>query len=217
MRKRLFFSGIIIMLVGIAFLAVMSNLKNVEKIKVSNVTDQWQISANLTEKDTYIIDILSSSRWRDDFSNAGYTEEQPVEAILTSPDGGETELKGFFLARPSSSEWYPGTFPSLIYVEYAKIDNDSIEVDESYPQVRFTVMQGHGGFYTLRIIEETLNWTSGPPKEITFYREVIHGVNPIFIPIGGIFCLSGLFTSILGARAHERGIGRKKLKPRLHH
>jgi hypothetical protein len=198
------------MLGGVTFLTVISNLKNVQKIPISSSSDAWEISANLTERNTYIIDILASSSWKDDFSNGGYTEEQPVDAVLISPDGGKTELQGFFLARLSTSEWVPGTFPSLIYVEYKTIDHNNIEVDEHYPQIRFTVMHGHGGSYTLRIIEDTLNWTSGPPREIIFYKEVINEVDPTYVPIGGIFCFIGLFISIIGAKAHEKRIVKKK-------
>jgi hypothetical protein len=156
---------------------------------------------NLEEKSTYILDILSSEAWRDDYTAGAYDTPQPVEIIITSPSGNETRLLAFFYARLSSSPYYKSTFPSFIEVEYVKVDSQSLEVDEYYPQVRFTVK--HGGNYQAHIVEQTLNWTTGPPKEIQLYKEVVENqkAQAFFLQSGGILSFTGLLTCIYGARA----------------
>lgn len=211
MRKKLFSLGLIILLAGLTFLAVGS-VRNVKLEPVKKTTESWKVSENLMEGDTYILDIMSSNQWRDNYTDGVYETPQPVDVVVISPNGNGTTLQAFFLARLPTSPWYKSTFPSLVHVEYRSIDFDSLEVDESYPQVRFTVKQG--GNYTAIVREETLNWTRGPPREISFCKEVFENQNlyTIFIQISGLICLfAGLVISVWGARATEKiRIKRKK-------
>lgn len=211
MRKKLFSLGLIILLAGLIFLAVGS-VRNVKLEPIKKTTESWKVSENLMEGDTYILDILSSNQWRDDYTDGVYETPQPVDVVIISPNGNRTKLQAFFLARLPTSQWYKSTFPSLVHVDYRSIDFDSLEVDESYPQVRFTVKRG--GNYTAIVREETLNWTGGPPREISFCKEVFENQNlyTIFLQISGLICLfAGLAISVWGARATEKiRIKRKK-------
>lgn len=211
MRKKLFSLGLIILLAGLTFLAVGS-VRNVKLESVKKTTESWEVSENLMEGDTYILDIMSSYQWRDDYTDGVYETPQPVDVVIISPNGNGTKLQAFFLARLPTSQWQKSTFPSLVHVEYRSIDFDSLEVDESYPQVRFTVKQG--GNYTAIVREETLNWTRGPPREISLCEEVFENQNlyTVSLQISGLICLfAGLVISVWGARATEKiRIKRKK-------
>lgn len=202
LRKKLFSLGLIILLAGLIFVAVGS-IKNERLGPIKKSTESWEVSENLMKGNTYVLDVMSSTQWRDNYTGAVlYETELPVDMVITSPDGGETKLQAFFLARLPTSPWYKSTFPSLVRVEYGTVDSDSLEVDESYPRVRFTVKQK--GDYTARIIEETLNWTQGLPREMILYIVVVENVYPIFFPSGGILCLVGIVVSVVGAKATEK-------------
>lgn len=210
MRKTLFYAGIILFLAGLTFLAVSSTMQNVKQVVVKNTYDGWEISVSLEKESTYILDIMSSAYWRDDYTDGAYEEPQPVDLVIISPDGGETKLQAFFLARLPTSPYYKATFPSLVYVEYESVDSDSLEVDRDYPRVRFTVKQD--GNYTARIFSDTLSWYTGPPREIIIYKEVVENQSmyPIFLQSGGILCLAGVVISILGVRAHKKSRFKKR-------
>lgn len=204
MRMKLFFLGLIILLVGLIFLALVL-VRNVKLETVKKTTESWEISENLVDGKTYVLDIMSSSQWRDDYTEGGYETPQSVDVVIISPNGGKTKLQAFFLARLSSSPWYKSTFPSLVHVEYGSVDSNSSEVDESYPQVRFTVKQG--GNYTAIVREETLNWTKGPPREMIFYEQVFENQNlhTIFLQSSGLVCLfTGFIISVWGARTTKK-------------
>jgi hypothetical protein len=199
------------LLVGSIFLAIGS-IRNVRLEIIKNTTESWNISENLTEGNTYVLDIRSSDLWRDYYTEGGFEEPQPVGMVIISPDEGETKLQAFFLARLPA--WpYKSTFPIIVYVEYGTVDSDSLDVDESYPQVRFTAKQG--GYYTASVIEETLNWTTGPPREMVFYREVFQNQNSytILLQSSGVVCLfTGIIISVWGVRATKKIRIREKKK-----
>lgn len=199
------------MLVGLTFLAV-SSIRNVRLETVKKATESWKVSENLMEGGTYVLDIMSGNQWRDDYTDGLYETPQPVELMVISPNGGKTNLQAFFLARLPTSPWYKSTFPSLVYVDYETVDSNSLKVDESHPQPRFTVKQG--GNYTAIVREESLNWTRGPPREMIFYREVFENPNlyTIFLQGSGLVCLfTGFIISVWGARATKKvKIKRKK-------
>lgn len=211
MRKTLFFVGVITLLLGLTLLTVGS-FRNVKLELIKKTTESWEVSENLAEGNTYVLDIRSSSQWRDDWTGGGYEESQPVDVVIISPNGGTTKLQAFFYALPPTSSWYKSTFPSLVHVEYGSVDSDSIEVDESYPQVRFTIKRG--GIYTARIIEESLYWAIGSPREMIFFKEVFENqnLNPVFLQGSGLVCLFiGFVISAWGASKKEK-IKRKKKK-----
>jgi len=210
LRRILFFAGIIFLLTGLALL-VAGSMRNINKVIVNSEIDSWEVRGNLTNGDTYIMDVKSSYYWRDNYTSGGYATPQPVDVVITSPDEGETRLQAFFYARVPTSQYYQGTFPSLVHIEYETVDSDSIEVDESYPQIRFRARQD--GIYTMRLVKETLNWTSTPPQEIELYKEEVVDDSPLMIPSGGVLCLVGLLVSIYGKRTTKKfKIRQRKIK-----
>ena len=211
LRKKLFYSGLIILLAGLTFLAVGS-FRNVKLETVTKISESWMVSEDLMEGDTYVLDVMSSYQWRDDYTDGYYETPQPVDLMVISPNGGITNLQAFFLARLPTSEWQKSTFPSLVSVEYGSVDSDSLEVDESYPQVRFTVKQG--GYYTAIVREETLNWTRGPPRELVLYREVFENQNlyTIFLSTGLVCFFTGFIVSVRGAATVKKTRIKQKKK-----
>lgn len=192
------------MLAGLILLGIGST-RNVRLEQITSTSASWEVSENLMKGHTYVFDIYSSYEWRDDYTAGGYEDPQPVEVVMISPDGGETKLQAFFLAKLPSVSWYKSTLPSLVHVEYRSVDSDSLDVDESYPQVRFTVIRG--GNYTARVIEETLNWTIGPPGKMIFKEEVIENQNLFTNPLqsSGVACLfTGVVISVWMARASKK-------------
>ena len=208
LRKRLLYAGVFLLLASLVFLVASAAMQTREKRRFKNVLGSWDITVSLENETTYILDIMSSSQWKDDFTNGGYNTAQPVDLAVVSPCGNETGIQVFFVARYSESQYYPGTFPSLVYVEYGSVDADCLKVDRSYPQVRFTVIRG--GNYTARIISDTLNWTTGPPREIVIYKEImeIQPLYAVFLQGSGALCIAGAVLSVVGAKARPR----KKLR-----
>ncbi|MEM3731306.1 MAG: hypothetical protein QW667_03620 [Candidatus Bathyarchaeia archaeon] len=204
MRKTIFFGGIIFLLVGLAFLLVSSYLQNFNLVLVEKVSNSLGMSAILEEKKTYVLDIISSEAWRDDYTAGWYEEAQPVEIVITSPNGNRTRLLAYFLARLPTSSAYKSTLPTLVGVEYLSVDFHSLDVDKYYPRVRITIKQG--GYYQFNIVEQTLNWTSGPPREIQLYREVveIQESQALFLQCGSVLSIVGFATSVYGARAAKK-------------
>lgn len=203
MRRTLVFFGLIILLGGLASI-VIGSIRNTRLELLNNSTASWEISGNLSKGSTYVLDIMSSYVWRDDYTAGGYTTPQAVDVVMVSPDEGRTKLQAFFLAQLPSTQGYKSTFPSLIHVEYKSVDSESLDVDESYPQVRFTTKQG--GNYNASIISETLNWTRGPPREMIFYRVVEDQTSSkVFLQGGGAVCLlTGVVISVWGVRTTKR-------------
>lgn len=202
MRKRLVYAGVFVILVSVAFVIVSATMQNMKKVPVKNVLESWEISENLQNEVTYVFDIYSSYQWRDNWTQAGgYSVPQPVDVVIVSPGGNETTLQAFFLARLPETQPYMSTFPLLVYVEYAKVDSDYLTVDRSYPQVRFTVRKP--GNFTARVIGDTINWTSGPPRELIVFREVVETqpMYTVFLQGGGVLFLVGITVSVVGAKA----------------
>jgi hypothetical protein len=205
----LVFLGLTILLVGLVLLG-FGSVRNKKLEQLTSSTNSWEVSGNLTSGHTYVMDISSSIQWKNDWAAAGgYDYSQPVDVIITSPDGSETELQAFFYTSPPTygvNETYIlGYFPSFIHVEYRSVDYDSLDVDTSYPQARFTVKKG--GNYTARIKGETLNWTSGPPREMVFEEEVIDNPSSFtnLLEGSGVVCLfTGAVISVWMARAGKR-------------
>jgi len=203
LRKALVFFGLIILLAGLASI-VIGSIRNTRLEPLKNSTESWEISENLSKGNTYVLDIMSSYVWRDDYTAGAYLTPQIVDVVIISPDDGRTKLQGFFLAQLPSTPGYKSTFPSLVHVEYESVDSDSLDVDESYPQVRFTAKLG--GNYTASIMSETLNWTSGPPREMIFYQVVEdQSSSMVFLQGGGAVCFfTGAVISAWGVRTTKR-------------
>ena len=213
LRKIFFYAGIVFFLIGLVFIIASSNLRNIKQVLVEKTSNSWEISADLEDEDTYVLDIVSGVKWRDDYTDGLYDTPQPVDVVITSPSGGETKLRAFFYARLPSSSYYKSTLPVVVDVEYVSVDSYSLQVDEYYPRARFTTKQR--GNYTARIMERTLFWTEGPPQEIALYKEIFESQNSytLFLESGGILCLTGIVISVYGARAIKRlRIKQKKLK-----
>jgi hypothetical protein len=63
------------------------------------------------------------------------------------------------------------------------------------------------GNYTARVIEETLDWAIGPPKEMVFKEEVIENQNLFtnLLQSSGVACLlTGVVVSVWMARASKK-------------
>jgi hypothetical protein len=212
LRKWIVFFGLVILLAGLGSV-IVGSVRNTKLDPVDNTTSSWEISENLSEGSTYVLDIFSSNQWRDDYTAGGYTTPQPLDMVITSPHGGVTKLQAYFIAWLPGSEWYKSTLPSLAHVEYESVDSDSLDVDESYPQVRFTTREA--GNYAARIVAETLNWTTGPPKEIIIYQVVEYqDLQMIYLQGSGLISLfTGIIISAWGARIAEKArIKRRRIK-----
>jgi hypothetical protein len=201
LRKTIFSLGIMLLLIGLTVLIVNASLQSSRKEELDKKYDTWTISENLTGRNTYVLNIRSSDQWQRDYTMGGYTTAQPVDVVLVSPNGNKTELLAFFYAEPAPYP-YQCPHPVLIWVEYRTVDSDSLDVDESASWIRFTVKQS--GNYAACIIEQTLNWTAGPPEYIVLYREIVESVSPIIFPSGVILCVVGVAVSIVGGRATKR-------------
>jgi hypothetical protein len=213
LRKVLFSLGLTILLAGLVLLG-FGSVRNVKLELQTHSTGRWEVSGDLTMGHTYVMDIYSNASWQDDYTKGGYTDSQPLQVVITSPEGGETNLLAFFYAvQPSSGSFsLKSTLPSLVEVDYKSVDYDSLIVDESYPQARFTVKKG--GNYTATIIKATDNWTTGPPREMVFEEEVIENQNLFtnLLQSSGVVCLfTGVVISVWMARATKKiRIQRKK-------
>ena len=193
MWKRLLYVGLAVIVIGLTVMT-FSLARNVRKDPIENTTSSWSISGNLTEGNSYVLDIFSSDQWQDSYWIGGYTASQPVDVVIASPDSHDTKLQAFFYALPvSGGSPYKSPHPIFVHVEYETVDYDSMEVDKTYPQIRFTARQG--GNYTARVLEQTLNWSIGPPQKMVFYKEVFEFSYPnaILMQSGGVVCL---FTGI---------------------
>jgi hypothetical protein len=213
----LFYSGLAILSIGLAFF-VASSIRNVEQKSIATELAKWEITTNLKKGNTYIFDIWSSETWRIDFTMGSYETEQPVDIVIVSPSGNRTELQAFFLAQLPSSSAYYGTRPALMCVEYRTLDPESVDVDKSYRTVRFLAKQG--GNYTARVVEKTLNWTSGPPEKLIFYQEVMQdqGLYTAFLQGGGaVFLSTGIVVSGWGIKATKKTSRRRDFKKQLSH
>jgi hypothetical protein len=202
LRIWIVFFGLVILFAGLGSV-VAGSIKGTRLDPVDNVTSSWEVSENLSKGNTYVLDIFSSYKWRDDYTAGGYTTPQPVDMVIASPYGGLTKLQAYFIAELPETG-YKSTLPSLAHVEYESVDFDSLDVDESYPQVRFTTRQT--GNYSARIVAETLNWTTGAPKEIIIYHVVEYQDSwMIYLQGGGLVgLLTGAVISAWGAKTAKK-------------
>jgi hypothetical protein len=211
LRKVLLFLGLTILLVGLVLLG-FGSARNKKLELLTSSTNSWEVSANLTRGHTYVMDIYSSYQWRNDWTAAGgYDTSQPVDVEIISPDGNKTELQAFFYATDpivAANYTVPSPLPSFVEVEYSSVDHDSLDVDTSYPQARFTVKKE--GNYTARILpltDDMLTWTSGPPREMVFEEEVTENPSSFtnLLEGSGVVCLfTGAVVSVWMARASKR-------------
>jgi hypothetical protein len=213
LRKVLFSFGLIILLVGLIQLGVGS-IRTAQLKQLTSTANSWEVSGNLTAGNTYVLYIYSSYKWRDDFDAGEYTTPQPVEVVITSPNRANTTLQAYFYAELPTSESnisVRGALPSNVQVEYRSVDYNDLSVDASYAQPRFAVKSG--GMYTAIVVEDNINWTSGPPENMIFEEEVVE--NPYsftnLLQISGVACLAtGAVISAGGARTSQKmGIKRK--------
>jgi len=217
MRRILFLSGVALLLGGLTMLLISASMLNTKLVTVGKVHG-WEISCNLEEGKTYVLDVISSDNWTKSYIDGQYylnPELVTLGIVIISPDGGETEINASFYGEPSPSPFYRYRFrPKIVSVEYISVDSDSIEVDMSYSPIRFTVKQK--GKYTVCIINETLYWAEGPPDYIKIQREVveIQEMYPIFNQGGGALFIVGIAVSIFGAKAKAPRKSRIKRKKR---
>ena len=206
MRKRIFLSGILILIAGLALLVSGASMQYLVGVKVAEAIDSWEATATLQQGNLYVIDINSSLAWQQSWTEGGFEDLQPIDAIIVSPDGNLTMLQGFFYSTPAVS-MYLSPRPLLVEVQYQNVSSDSLEVDVPSTKIRFRVLEG--GNFTCRVIEQTMNWTIGPPFAIVFYVLIPENKYAYMIPSGGALCIGGLVVSLLGARSFQKPIARK--------
>ncbi|MEM3576964.1 MAG: hypothetical protein QXX51_00715 [Candidatus Bathyarchaeia archaeon] len=210
MKRAAFVAGIIFLTIGLTLLTFASLMRNTRKVQIDFAQNSWECSWNLTEKETYVIDIKASEQWRYDYPQEDVPEDfTSIFIEIISPNKAKTRVQAFFIAAPAQG-MHLGTLPSLYRTKYLEIDSSSLVVDELYPQIRFSVK--YNGTYTVHILndEGLLNWTSGPPDKMILYKEIVVTPYLAFVPIGGITSLVGIVISVVAATGskHER------IKPR---
>jgi hypothetical protein len=221
LRKVLLYFGLIILLASLIQLGVGS-MRTSKLEQLTSTANSWEVSGNLTMGNTYVLYIIPSITWRNDFDGGGYITPQPVDVVITSPDKTNTTLEAYFFAMiPTSGSniSVPGAIPSNVNVTYTSVDYNSLSVDYSYAQPRFTVKSG--GNFTAAIIHQVsqnfpkgfTSWTTGPPANMIFEEEVFENAYSFAdtIQISGVMCLlTGAVISAWGAMAGPKiGIKRK--------
>ena len=215
MRKVVFYFGLIILLAGLIQLGVGST-KTSALEQLTSTANKYEVSGNLTNGNTYVLYIIPSLAWRDAFDGGGYSTPQAIDVVITSPDGANTTLKAYFYALiPTSggNTTVRGAIPSNVNVTYESVDFNSISVDSSYPQPRFTVKSG--GIYNAAIIYQVTklypqglaNWTTGPPANMIFEEEIVENAYSFTgtLQISGVTCLvTGAVISAWGMMAGQK-------------
>lgn len=199
MKKVAFAAGMIFLAIGLTLLTFASMTRNTQKVLIDSAPNSWECYWNLTEKETYIIDIRASEQWRYDYPQEDVSEDYTSILIeIISPNKTKTRIQAFFIAAPAQG-MHLGTLPSLYRTKYLEIDSSSLVVDELYPQIRFSVK--YNGTYTIQILNDggNLNWTSGPPDKILLYKEIVVNPYQAIIPVGGIVSLVGVVISAVAA------------------
>lgn len=212
MRRRIFLSGVLVMIAGLALLVSGASQQNIVRAKVAEGANSWEATANLTSNNMYVIDVSSSDDWQVSWTYGGFEDPQPTDMIIVSPDGNVTTLRGFFYTTTAVSP-YQSPHPLLVEVQYQSTNSSFLEVDTPdnihfvSTKIRFRVLKG--GNFTCRVVEQTLNWTAGPPLAITFYVEISENKYAFMIPSGGAVCIGGVVVSLFGARAIQKSSAKK--------
>lgn len=185
-------------LIGVTFLFVCEAfLRNVEQVKIAGTEASWELQGNLTSGKTYMLFIVSAEEWGKLFNDGTFTEPQPVNITITSPEGGGvTIFQAFFFGLPSTSSLYQeGTPPAIVNVTYQIVDDSSLQVTASSAEIRFTVKRD--GLYVVRVLQQLLA-ARDPPLEMLFYEEVFLNKDVyIFLVLsGGLLCIVGGVMSI---------------------
>jgi len=209
MHRLIFLLGVALLVGSLVMLLVSSSMLTVKLVPLrkgdKGEFNSWEISRELEEGNSYVVDVFSSDNWTEPFAQGFYEEPQPVDMVIIPPDGGEIKLKAFFYGEPSRSPYYSYYFrPKIVSVQYVSINSDSIKVDKNYSPIRFTVKQG--GEYTVHIINDTLYWTEGPPKLIKIEKEVVEvqDLYPIFSHGGLVLLIAGIAVSVVGIKTKAR-------------
>jgi len=209
-RRPILVLGACLSIIALILMIIGSvKLKDV-KLEVVGKSDfeVWQFSANLSRGKTYILEIEYGTEWGQAFTQMGTDSPQPVNVTIISPSGNGTKLEAFFTGEPSQNPYMPVTALAIAEVRYFKVDSDSLQVYEPSPRIRVTVKQE--GNYTARVIEEELNWASGPPNQLLFYEEVPDSSFLLLLQLGGPVFLVGFVVSIWGFRTTKRLRVKKK-------
>jgi hypothetical protein len=215
MKKVIIIAGITLFLVGLILLIIPFAMQEVKKLPIDKAEDSWELSRTLITRETYIVDIIASTQWQYDYSefwNVFEDEPPSISMEIISPNGNKTELLGYFIAAPPSG-LHLGTRPSLFKTKYVSVDSSSLIVDESYPQIRFSVK--YDGTYIIRILHGengSLIWTTGPPGKIIIYKEYVENRYSSLVPIGGVLGLSGIVAIAVGITRRKEGIKKRRLK-----
>jgi len=208
MNRVILTIGAILLIGSIIMLFVSSFMMTVQLKLVRRKFNSWEISSELEEGTTYVVDITSSREWTDAYM-LGYPEQLvPLDIVIVAPDGGTISLTAFLYGEPSSSPWYKYRYrPKIVSVEYRNIDSNCIEVDEDYSPIRFTVKHGYGkGVYTIRIINETLYWSEGPPEKIVIQKEIVKFQDSyLILSNGGVALLAvGVVVTAVGIKTKPK-------------
>jgi hypothetical protein len=202
----LFLIGATCLIVSEAF------FRNVKFEEIARIEGSWDFQGNLTSGKTYILSIASSEEWGKLFNDGTFTEPQPVNITITSPEGGNvTILQAFFFGLPSTSSLYQeGTPPAIVNIEYQIVDDSSLQVTASSSQIRFTVRRT--GLYVVRVLQQLLA-ARDPPLEMLFYEEVVLNKDGyIFLVLsGGLLCIVGGVMSIWSIFGKEK-VKRRRMR-----
>ena len=213
MRRKLLYLWSSLFLIGVTFLFVgEAFFRNVAQVKTVGTEVSWELQGNLTSGKTYILFIESAEEWGQLFNNGTFTEPQPVNITITSPEGGGvTIFQAFFYSVASTSPLYSeGTPPVIVNIAYQIVDDSSLQVTASLWQIRFTVKRD--GLYVVRVLQQLLA-ARDPPLEMLFYEQVFLDKD-IYTPLvlsGGPLCIVGGVMSIWSVFGKER-VKRRRMR-----
>jgi hypothetical protein len=197
MPGKLTYIGLILLLIGVVFLAIAeTNLGNVKLVEVGLQDTVWYYATNLTSGRTYRIDIVSSDDWGKPFGDSTFTKAMPVNVTITSPTGGVTALQAYYLGLETTNPLYKlGTPPAIVDVVYQNVDDAAMRVEFPSSEIRFIAKQT--GLYNVSVLQAGL-WSKDPPDRIIYYEEVAPNRNAYSILAfgGGILGTVGGATSV---------------------
>jgi hypothetical protein len=193
--------GLILLLVGVICWVVGTfNLSKVNVVQVDRVESVWSGAVNLTQGNTYGIDIQGSEDWGKPFASGDFTKEMPVDITITPPQGETTYLQAYFYGIDPDSP-YLTVSPVIVDVKYQNADTPGLAIDYSTPHIRFMAKQD--GCYNATVQQEGM-WSTEPPDYIMFLEEVtperetyslLAMSGGVFCTIGGIVFIAGLFKN----------------------
>jgi hypothetical protein len=208
---KLQYFGLILLLIGVVCIAIGEvELGNTRQVEVSREYSVWTCTYNLTDGETYRVDISGNS-WGQPFASGAFTSPQPLNVTITSPGGGVTSLQAFYWGEPSSGYYRGGTPPTIVEVTYQHVDDTSLTVDSSSSEIRFAVKQS--GPYNVSVPQNGgLFYTNKQPPDYISFIEYVTANRETYSVLaaggGGAATLGGV-TAIVSL-FRRRGVKRKR-------